>query len=81
MDWVVSLLLGAAGGNVAGYLLKNKSLGTLWNSVVGILGGGIGGFVLGLLNVGAGGAEWLLTIVSSLIGGGVLLWVVSLFKK
>lgn len=81
MDWVVSLLLGAAGGNIAGYLLKNKSLGTLWNSVVGILGGGIGGFVLRLLNTGTGGAEWLWTIVTSLIGGGVLLWVVSLFKK
>lgn len=81
MEWLVSLLLGAGGGNLAGYLLKGKSLGTLWNSVVGILGGGIGAFVLGLLNVGTGGAEWLWTIVSSLIGGGVLLWIVSLFKK
>jgi len=81
MEWLVSLLLGAGGGNLAGYLLKGKSLGTLWNSVVGILGGGIGAFVLGLLNVGTGGAEWLWTIVSSLIGGGALLWIVSLFKK
>ncbi len=81
MEWLVSLLLGAGGGNLAGYLLKGKSLGTLWNSVVGILGGGIGAFVLGLLNVGTGGAEWLWTVVSSLIGGGALLWVVSLFKK
>ena len=81
MEWLVSLLLGAGGGNLAGFLLKGKSLGTLWNSVVGILGGGIGAFVLGLLNVGTGGAEWLWTIVSSLIGGGALLWIVSLFKK
>ena len=81
MEWIVSLLLGAGGGNLAGYLLKGKSLGTLWNSVVGILGGGIGAFVLGLFNVGTGGAEWLWTIVTSLIGGGVLLWIVSLFKK
>ncbi len=81
MEWLVSLFLGAGGGNLAGYLLKGKSLGTLWNSVVGILGGGIGAFVLGLLNVGTGGAEWLWTIVSSLIGGGALLWIVSLFKK
>ena len=81
MEWVVSLLLGAGGGNLAGYLLKGKSLGTLWNSVVGILGGGIGAFVLGLLGVGADSAEWLWTVVSSIIGGGALLWIVSLFKK
>ena len=81
MEWIVSLLLGAGGGNLAGYLLKGKSLGTLWNSVVGILGGGIGAFVLGLLGVGADGVEWLWTVVSSTIGGGVLLWIVSLFKK
>ena len=81
MEWIVSLLLGAGGGNLAGYLLKGKSLGTLWNSVVGILGGGIGAFVLGLLGVGADSAEWLWTVVSSTIGGGALLWIVSLFKK
>ena len=81
MEWLVSLILGAAGGNLAGYLLKNKSLGTLWNSVVGVLGGGIGAFVLGTLGVGTGGSVWVWTVLSSLIGGGVLLWVVSLFKK
>jgi len=81
MEWIVSLLLGAGGGNLAGYLLKGKSLGTLWNSVVGILGGGIGAFVLGLLGVGADSLEWLWTVISSTIGGGALLWIVSLFKK
>lgn len=81
MEWLVSLLLGAGGGNLAGYLLKGKSLGTLWNSIVGILGGGIGAFVLGLLGVGADSVEWLWTVISSTIGGGALLWIVSLFKK
>ena len=81
MEWLASLLFGAAGGNIAGEVLKGKSLGILWNSVVGILGGGIGVFVLGLFNVGTGGAEWLWTIMTSIVGGGALLWVVSLFKK
>ena len=40
---LIQLVSGALGGNVAGKAMKNLSLGTLWNSVVGILGGGIGG--------------------------------------
>ena len=36
---IIQLVSGAVGGNVAGALLKNLSLGTVLNSVVGILGG------------------------------------------
>lgn len=43
VDSLICLASGAVGGNIAGALMKDKSLGTLWNSVVGILGGGLGG--------------------------------------
>jgi uncharacterized membrane protein YeaQ/YmgE (transglycosylase-associated protein family) len=49
----------AFGGNIAGSLLKNSSLGTLGNSIVGIVGGGHGGQLLGLLGVGAAGGGGL----------------------
>ncbi|MFC1784116.1 GlsB/YeaQ/YmgE family stress response membrane protein [Candidatus Neomarinimicrobiota bacterium] len=81
MDWLVSILLGAAGGNIAGEVIKKISLGNLWNSVVGILGGGIGAFLLGLLNIEYLEPEWLWRLITALIGGAVLLWIVSLFKK
>ncbi len=76
---IVNLLIGAAGGNLAGMALKDKSLGLLWNSVVGILGGGIGYFVLGF--AGIGGGNIIVQVLAALIGGGVLLFVVSLIKK
>ena len=38
---LIQLVSGAVGGNIAGSLLKNSSLGTLWNSVAGIVGGGV----------------------------------------
>ena len=38
---LINLAIGAVGGNLAGLALKAKSLGTLWNSVVGVLGGGL----------------------------------------
>ena len=74
---IIQLISGAVGGNLAGAILKNFSLGTMWNSIVGIVGGGIGGTVLGML--GLGGAEVseaassmdLGSIVGSVAGGGV----------
>ncbi len=76
---IINLLIGAVGGNLAGMALKEKSLGTLWNSVVGILGGGLGFFILGMLGGGGGGLLW--QVLAAFIGGAVLLFVVSLFRK
>lgn len=76
---IINLLIGAAGGNLAGMLLKAKSLGVLWNSVVGILGGGLGFFILGM--VGVGGGNLVMQVIAAFIGGAVLLFIVSLFRK
>lgn len=76
---IFNLLIGAVGGNLAGMALKTKSLGLLWNSVVGILGGGIGFFLLGVIGAGGGGLIW--QVLAAFIGGGVLLFLVSLVKK
>mgnify|MGYP000623831868 CR=1 FL=1 len=39
---IIQLLSGAAGGNIVGSVLKNISLGTVGNSIAGILGGVLG---------------------------------------
>ena len=69
---IIQLVSGAVGGNLAGKLMKNFSLGTLWNSIVGILGGGLGGQVLGMIGISDGGGEMDLSgILGSVAGGGV----------
>ena len=83
---IIQLVSGAAGGNVAGSLMKNLSLGTVGNSIVGILGGGIGGQLLGLLGIASGNGELDIagiigSIASGGVGGGVLLAVVGMIKK
>lgn len=83
---IIQLVSGAVGGNIAGTLMKKLSLGTLWNSIVGILGGGIGGQVLGLLGIGDGGGEMDLTgIIGSIsgggVGGGIVLAIIGALKK
>lgn len=74
IDLIIQLISGAVGGNLAGALLKNISLGPVGNSIAGILGGGIGGQLLGpLLGIaastsGAGGTD-IAAIVSQIATG------------
>ena len=89
---IIQLVSGAAGGNIAGALLKKYSLGTLGNSIVGIVGGGLGGQLLGMLGAGDAGAAAAATggmdlgsIVSSVagggVGGGVLMAIIGLIRQ
>jgi hypothetical protein len=97
LELIISLISGAAGGNVAGQLLKNSSLGPIGNSIAGILGGGIGGQILSAILGGApqmaeaaagaaqaGGLD-IGAIVSQVAGGGVggavLMVIVGLVKR
>lgn len=71
---IVQLASGAIGGNAAGKLMPKASLGTIGNSIAGIIGGGLGGQLLGMLGLGTGaeGAGMDVTsILSSIAGGGV----------
>ncbi|RTZ62040.1 MAG: hypothetical protein DSZ33_00170 [Gammaproteobacteria bacterium] len=83
---IIQLISGALGGNFACTLMKKLSLGTLGNSVVGILGGGLGGQLLNMLgaSTGSGGMD-LASIIGSIasggVGGGVLLAIIGFLKK
>jgi uncharacterized membrane protein YeaQ/YmgE (transglycosylase-associated protein family) len=43
---IIEVISGAVGGNVAGAAMKDNSLGTMGNSIAGIVGGGLGGTLL-----------------------------------
>ena len=90
---LIQLMSGAAGGNLAGAVLKKYSLGTVGNSIVGILGGGLGGQLLGILTAGgtvaasgaAGGSVGFESIAANVAGGGiggaVLMLIVGVLRK
>jgi len=83
---IIQLISGAVGGNIAGSLLKEKSLGTIGNSIAGIVGGGLGGQILGMLGLytSTGGLD-IGSIVGSIagggVGGGVLMIIIGFIKK
>ena len=83
---IVTLISGAIGGNLAGAALKDQSLGTMGNSVAGILGGGIGAAILQALGAfsGAGGLDGgslIVSILSSGVGGAILMAIIGLIRS
>ena len=72
MEIIISLLSGALGGNLAGGLLKKFSMRIPWNSIIGVLEGGIGGYILSALDANFGsGAMDLSGILEMVVEGGV----------
>jgi uncharacterized membrane protein YeaQ/YmgE (transglycosylase-associated protein family) len=67
---LVQLISGAIGGNVAGSLLKKLSLGTIGNSIVGILGGGLGAVLFNALGLDTGTGDLDVGSVIGRIAGG-----------
>ena len=84
---IINLVCGAVGGNVAGALIKKINMGTLWNSVAGILGGGLGGQILSLLGISAGGdgsldvTSIIENVAAGGVGGGSVLAIVGVIKS
>lgn len=70
---LIQLISGAAGGNAAGGLMKNFSLGPTGNSIVGLIGGLAGGQLAHMMGAGAAatGSMDMGSIISNLAGGGV----------
>ncbi|MGH7824463.1 MAG: hypothetical protein ACREQ7_04720 [Candidatus Binatia bacterium] len=86
MNLVISLVSGAVGGNVAGAALKENSLGPLVNSLLGIVGGGLGAGMLQTLGISPGGEalgfESLLgSIASGGVGGAILMVIFGFIKR
>ena len=85
---IVEAVSGAVGGNVAGAAMKDKSLGTVGNSIAGIVGGGIGGTILQAVmgSAAAGGGGMDMQSIHANVGGGgvggaILMIVVGLIKN
>ena len=77
---IISLVSGAVGGNVAGATMPQKNLGPLVNTIAGLIGGGVGEFILQAFGVytaastaaATGGTELdFAQILSSIAAGGV----------
>ena len=87
---IIQLVAGGIGGNIAGGALKQYDLGTIGNTIAGVVGGGVGAQIIGQLlgggaeAAGAGGLDIgsiIGQIASGGVGGGVLMVIVGLIKQ
>ena len=56
--------------------MKGSGYGPLMDIVLGIIGGVVGGWIMGMLGFGGGGLIW--SIIVAIIGAIILVWVVRL---
>src|SRR4029453_19564419 len=72
---VIQRVSGAVGGNALGRSVKSLNLGTVGNSIAGLVGGGLGGQLLASLGngamspAGAAGGMGVGAVVGSIAGG------------
>ena len=91
---IIQLIAGAAGGNIAGAILKGKSLGSTGNSIAGAVGGLILGQIVERMTHGAVPADAvaaaatgpdigsiIINLISSGVGGAILTAIVGLIKN
>ncbi len=98
MAWLIPLIIqivsGAGGGNVVGTILKNIPLSRILQTVLGGVGGGLGGLLLSVLGgdagavadvAGAAGGIDLGNIFGDVAagggGGGILVAIIGMIKK
>ena len=74
--WV---LVGLIAGWAAGKIMKGGGYGTVMDLVLGIVGAVVGGRLLGLFGIYAGG--FIGTIVVAIIGAVFLIWISRMIKK
>lgn len=85
---IISAISGLVGGNLTGAALKDKSIGTIGNSIAGLIGGVAATYILqavdilqtvGLANVTMGEVAGM--IGSGAVGGGILTAIVGIIKN
>ncbi len=93
---VLQAVSGVIGGNATGAAIKKQSLGKAGNSIIGLIGGVLGGLLLNYLgnenidissivgnlaNSGAEAGSAIENIAGGGIGGGVLMAIVGMLKN
>ena len=79
MNLIWWILVGLIAGWAAGKIMKGGGYGAAMDIVLGIVGAVVGGWLMGLVGIQAGG--FIGTIVVAIIGAVFLIWLSRLLKR
>ena len=77
---ILSLIIGAVAGWLAGTMMRGGGFGVVGNIIVGLVGGLLGGWLFMQFGASSGGGL-IGQLVVSTIGAAILLFIVSLIKR
>ena len=77
---IMTIVIGAVAGWLAGLILKGKGMGFIVNAVVGIVGAFVGSYLFGLIGFSVGNGL-IGAIITSTAGAVVLLFIVGILRK
>ena len=76
------IIVGGLAGWIGSKIMKtDEQMGLFLNIVVGVVGGLLGGWGLGLVGLGGSTGSWILSFITCLIGACLLLWIVGLVTR
>lgn len=82
MGLIAWIILGALSGWIASMIMKkNESMGALANIITGIVGAFIGGIVFNFIGADKVTGLNLYSVIVSVVGACILLWIVGKIKK
>ena len=81
MGIIATLIIGAIAGWLGGTIYKGSGLGLIGNIIVGLLGSGVGYWLLGSVFNISHGEGWIASILTGAIGAIVILFVINLIVK
>jgi len=79
MNLIWWMVVGLIAGFAAGKIMKGGGYGVVMDIVLGIVGAVVGGRLVGMLGVHAGG--FIGTIVVAIFGAVLLIWITRLLKR
>ncbi len=73
------LIIGLIAGWLAGQVMRGRGFGLIGNLIIGVLGAVVGGFLFGLLGLGASG--FIGSLIVAFVGAIVLIYLLSLMRR